>query len=263
MLIDFHTHCFPKKIAPDAIKKLSYCSGGLIPNHDGTSQGLKKVMQECDVDISVVLHIATNEKQQTSVNDFAKQIDGDKLISFGSVCPTADNALFELERIKSMGLKGVKLHPEYQNFFVDDEFMKPIYKKISELSLTVLFHAGRDLGYKEPFHGMPEAFSRAIKWLDTDVILAHWGGAFAGVEVIKHLCGLPVIFDTSYGYGAMPKDIAERIIEKHGVDKIVFGSDMPWHLPSWEKRMLETLSLSSDDLDKIYYKNAKRILKLK
>ena len=133
MIIDFHTHCFPEKIAQRAIMGLSYNSGAIAPNTNGQLDGLVEVMDKDGVDISVVLHIATNERQQHSVNDFAASIQNERIISFGSVYPDAPDVLEELERIKELGLLGVKLHPEFQNFYVDDEKMKPIYKKISEL----------------------------------------------------------------------------------------------------------------------------------
>ena len=72
MIIDFHTHAFPEKIAKMAMEKLSFASGGLIPQTDGTVEGLKNIMKRDNIDKSVALAIATNEKQQRAVNDFIK-----------------------------------------------------------------------------------------------------------------------------------------------------------------------------------------------
>ena len=260
MIIDFHTHAFPERIAERAIEKLSYTSGGLIPQTDGTVESLKYLMKKDGIDKSVVLAIATNEKQQTAVNDFIKAQETDDIIPFGSVYPHAENALEELERIHSMGLKGIKLHPEYQQFFVDDEKMKSIYKKISELGLIVLFHAGEDFGYPAPYHATPERLRKAAKWIDTPMICAHWGGAGMGEDVLKYLCDIPVYFDTAFCYGSMPKDRAQRILDKKGADYIIFGSDCPLHAPSWDIKMIETLELTEGEKEKIYYKNAVKLL---
>jgi predicted TIM-barrel fold metal-dependent hydrolase len=261
MLIDIHTHAFPEKIAERAIETLSHTSGGLIPQHNGTLASLKDEMAKDGVDISVVLGIATNPKQQNNVNNFAAEINKDeKIIAFGSVHPDAPDALYELERIKALGLKGVKLHPEYQNFFVDDERMKPIYRKISQLGLITLFHAGHDYGYGEPFHCMPQNLERALSWFSSPVIAAHWGGAGCKDLVIKHLAGKDVWFDLSFGYGIMPKAFAQEIVDKHTPDRLLFGSDMPWHRPSWEVRLIETLDIAPQDKEKIYYKNAIKLL---
>ena len=165
-----------------------------------------------------------------------------------------------LERIKELGLLGVKLLPEYQGFFVDDVAMKPIYKKISELGLITVFHAGYDFAYKPPFKCMPSALKTALSWFDSPVIAAHWGGVGCSYEVIEKLCGLDVYFDTSFGYGHMTKDAAKTIIEKHGTDKILFGTDSPWHTARMEMRLLDSLELSDSDREKILYKNAQKLL---
>ena len=263
MIIDFHTHAFPEKIAGRAIEKLAFASGGLMPQTDGSAASLKEEMDKDNIDISVVLGIATNPSQQKNVNDFAAELNcNDRFIGFGSVHPESEDVLEELQRIKSLSLKGVKFHPEYQNFFVDDEKMKPIYKEIGKLDLITVFHAGHDYGFGEPFHCMPENLANALRWFDSPVIAAHWGGSGCATEVLKHLVGKDVWFDTSFGYGTMPKAFAQNLIEKHTPDRFLFASDMPWHRPAWEMRLIETLDLSLDEKEKIYSKNAKSLLKL-
>ena len=261
MLIDFHTHAFPDKIASSAIPKLSFVSGGLEPHTDGTVSGLKESMQRNGVKASVVLNIATNAHQQRSVNDFAASINHKKdIFSFGSVFPFSEDAFKELERIKELGLLGVKLHPDYQGFNVDDIRLKPLYKKISELGLITVFHAGLDYGFAPPYGATPEKMARAIEWFSSPVIAAHWGGVNCGDDVIKYLCGKNIYFDVSMGYGMMPKYYAQKIIELHTADKMLFGTDTPWHNANMEMRLLDTLELSREDMDKITYKNAKKLL---
>lgn len=261
MIIDFHTHAFPEKIARRAIGKLCFDCGGVQPQTDGTVQSLKAEMAKDGVDISVVQSIATNPGQQKKVNDFALEMDRDPaFVAFGSVHPDAPDALEELERIRAAGLKGVKLHPEYQGFYVDDEKMKPIYRKISQLGLVTLFHAGEDYGFQPPFRCMPDSMRAALKWFDSPVVAAHWGGLGAGAKVLDKLCGENIWFDLSFGYSHMPKYLAQAIIDKHTPDKLLFGSDMPWHRPSMELRLLDTLDLSDTDREKILSGNARRLL---
>ncbi|MBQ6847687.1 MAG: amidohydrolase family protein [Clostridia bacterium] len=262
MLIDFHTHCFPEKIAQKAIEKLSFASGGLTPYTNGTVSGLKQLMNEQGVDKAVVLNIATNARQQTSVNDFAASINGGNIISFGSVFPDSEDCVYELERISSLGLKGVKLHPDYQGFSVDEEKMIPIYKKISSLGLITIFHAGFDYGFPPPYGATPDKMERALKYLDCPVVAAHWGGIDCGEAVIKHLCGKEIYFDTSFGYGNMPKYYAQKILETHSADKILFGTDSPWHTAEMEMRLLKTLDLGSGDFEKITHQNAEKLLRI-
>ncbi len=261
MLIDFHTHAFPERIAARAIGKLSHDAGGLSPQTDGTLASLKAEMAKDGVDISVVHAIATSPRQQKNVNDYAIEMDKDPaIVAFGSVHPDAPDALAELERIAAAGLKGIKLHPEYQGFYADDEKMKPIYKKISSLGLITLFHAGFDFGFPPPYHCMPDHLLGAMKWLDSPVVAAHWGGLDCGLEVLDKLCGENLWMDLSYGYGVMAKPIAQAILDKHGPEKLLFGSDMPWHRPAWELQLLNALDLSEADREKICFRNAQKLL---
>lgn len=263
MLIDFHTHAFPEKIAARAVSKLADDAGGLAPQTDGTVSSLKQQMAMDGVDISVVHSIATNPKQQRKVNDFAVEINADPaIVAFGSVHPDAPDALEELERIAAAGLKGVKLHPEYQGFYADDPRMQPIYRKISQLELITLFHAGQDYGFAPPYHAMPEHLLGALKYFDSPVVAAHWGGYGCCFEVLEKLCGAPLWFDLSFGYCSMPKPTAQAILDKHGADRLLFASDMPWHRPAWEKRLLDSLDLSQEDREKIDFRNAMGLLKL-
>lgn len=261
MLIDFHTHCFPDKIAEKAISKLSFASGGLNPYTDGTVSGLEKTMGENGVDTAVVLNIATNADQQKNVNTFAASINNEKnIFSFGSVFPKSENAIEELENIKASGLKGVKLHPDYQGFSVDDPELKPIYKKISQLGLITVFHAGFDYGFPPPYGGTPEKMLKALSWFDSPVVAAHWGGINCNQEVLDKLCGTDIYFDTSFGYSMLPKYYVEKIIEKHGTDKILFGTDTPWHTASMEMRLFNSLNLAQSEMDKITHQNALKLL---
>ena len=261
MLIDFHTHCFPEKIAVRAMEKLSFASGGAIPYHNGSFLDLKNLMDKSGVDKFAVMNIATNVHQQKAVNDFAANLKSDNVYPFGSVHPDAPDALQELERIKELGLKGVKFHPEYQEFYVDDPKMEKIYKKISELGLITVFHAGYDPGFGPESKCLPHNFVNALKHFSSPVILAHWGGVSCWTEVLKELCGLDVYFDTSFGYLTLPRPVAIKMIEKHGVNKFIFASDAPWHTPELEKRYLSTLGLTDSELQKIYSENALKLLK--
>ena len=260
MRIDFHTHCFPDKIAARAMENLSR-TAAIHPVTDGTAAGLVSMLDADGVDKAGVLSIATNAHQQKAVNDFAAMIQSDRLYAFGSVFPDAPDALDELERIKALGLRGVKLHPEYQQFYADDEKMKPIYKKISQLGLVTVFHAGVDNGYLPPYHCMPDHLLRALSWFDSPVVAAHWGGQGCNAEVLDKLCGIEQLyFDTAYGYGTVVPILAKKIIEKHGADKILFASDAPWNSSAQDMYVLECLGLTEAEKEMIYWKNALKLL---
>ena len=261
MIIDFHTHCFPEKIAKNTIEKLSYVSGGLIPQTNGTREGLVSLMQKDCVDKSVVLSIATNGAQQANVNDFAISLKSESLIPFGSVFPFSETWEAELEKLKENGIKGIKLHPDYQQFFVDDERVFPLYKKIEKLGFILVFHAGEDYGFPPPYKATPERLRKVLKLIETPVVCAHWGSLLMCDDVVKYLCDVEnCYFDTAFGYGTMPKARALEILEKKDINKILFGSDSPWNAPSWDVNMIKTMGLSEDEEQKILYKNAEKLL---
>lgn len=263
MLIDFHTHAFPDAIAPKAMAKLSFASGGMVPDTDGTVSGLRASMKRGGVDLSVMLSIATNAHQMRSVNDFAASVNGKEgIVAFGSVFPFAPDALDELERIKALGMKGVKLHPDYQGFSADDERLFPLYKKISALGLVTVFHAGQDYGFPPPYGATPEKMLRAYKEFSSPVVAAHFGGVGCAEAVLDTLAGTGIYFDTSFSYAQLPKYFAERIFEKQGAERMLFGTDTPWHTPAQELCLLRSLGLSDGEWEAVTHGNARRLLGL-
>lgn len=262
MLIDFHTHAFPEKLAPKAMAALSHASGGLVPQTDGTLSSLKEQMGLEGVDISVVHSIATNPHQMKKVNDFAISANAEPgIVAFGSVHPDAPEALEELQRLKEAGIQGIKLHPEYQGFYADSEKLIPIYRAISRLGFITLFHAGYDYGFPPPYHGLPEHILGAKQWLDGPVVAAHWGGLGCWEQVQRLMPPVEGLYlDISFGYGTMPREAALAIVEKVGCSRLLFGSDMPWHRPSWELRLLDTLELSDAEREQVLHGNAEKLL---
>jgi len=264
MLIDFHTHAFADSLAPRAIASLRAASGGLTPYTDGTAADLVRCMDENGVSHSVMLNIATKPKQQTRINDWAAEICSDRITAFGSIHPDAPDVFDELERIRAIGLKGVKLHPEYQNFEVDEPRMLPIYKKIASLGLITVFHAGQDIGFMPPAKASPDKLVRALPAFDgAPVVAAHFGGYIMWDDVLDQLCGLPIYFDTSFCFGRIQHPLAQAIVEKHTPERILFGTDLPWSDAGTERRIIDSLDLSDADRDKIFFRNAADLLHLK
>lgn len=264
MIIDFHVHAFPDALAAKALPLLSKCSGGVKPNYDATISGLESYLAKNNVDYAVVLNIATNPHQEKKVNDFAiSLLEKKNIIPFGSVHPDSPNALSELERLAKAGIRGIKLHPDYQHFFVDDEKMFPIYKKIAELGFITVFHAGVDIGYPKPVHCTPERLLRVLDLFDdAPVVAAHFGGWLLWDSVLEDLCGTEVYLDTAFSSGKMPPDYAKELIKAHGADKVLLGSDMPWSDTLDEVRFVQSLDLSAEDEEKILSNNAKRLLNI-
>ncbi len=262
MIVDFHVHCFPDELALKAVPQLAACAG--IPARlDGTIGGIRKSMIKSGVSKSVVLSIATKPSQTENINTWATGIQDDTITAFGSVHPEYREWKRELLRIKDMGLKGVKFHPDYQKFFVDDEENFPIYELAFELGLVVLFHAGIDIGLPMPYHATPKRLLKVVKaFPGAKLVAAHMGSFSYWDDVERFLVGEDIYFDTSYSLGIISDEQAKRIIVNHGYKKILFASDSPWTEQSCEIEKFKALGLDEDVEDAILGINAKTLLGL-
>lgn len=261
MIIDFHTHAFPDKLATRAIETLAKKAS--VPYFaNGTVGDTNEKMKNWNVDSRVMLSIATNPKQQTNVNNFAIETNNNKTIySFGSVHPLSENAEDELLRIKQAGLRGVKFHPEYQQFQINDKKVYPLYDKCIKLGLTVVFHAGKDLGYPETLNASAEMIKDLSHTFGgADFVMAHFGSCMMGEEFLQTAAGCDFYIDTSFSKGYIKKETAEKIIEKHGADKVVFGSDCPWASAKETFDFINSFDITKEEKDKIFYKNALNLL---
>lgn len=264
MIIDFHTHAFNEKIAEKAISKLENIIKYKAFTNGTIEDNLKK-FDEWGVDKAVTLSIATKPSQQKVINDWAYSIKSDRILPFGSVHPDAPDVLLELERIKKLGLYGIKLHPDYQGFFMNDRKLIPVLKKCAELNLPVIFHAGVDVMSPDLVHCTPdmalETFSQVP---EMTMILAHLGGNNMWEEVYEKLAGVKgnLYFDTAIVADRCSDELVTKIIRKHGADRILLASDCPWHKTSKEIAMIMRLDLTENEKELILHKNAERLLKL-
>ena len=264
MLIDFHTHAFPDGLAEKSIPKMAEVSG-LKPFADGTVSDLAHRMDEWGVDHYVVLNIAVKPNQSRKVNDFALSAKSSRVSVFGSVHPDDDDAEAELERIKSLGAAGVKLHPDYQKFFADDSRLFGIYEKCSQLELPICFHAGFDPVSPDVVHCTPQMLRKvADLFPGLTIIGAHLGGMNFFEDSEKYLAGTRNVYlDVSMvGRYLKDRDLYLRIIKKHGADRVLFGSDCPWSSPAVELKALKETGLGREELDRICYMNAAELLRI-
>lgn len=263
MIIDFHTHCYPDKIAEKAVAGLSG-TGGIRSYTNGTLAGLLDLERSQGVSAFIVNNIATDGRRMHNVNDFAISINSANVIAFGSVAPFEESSFEELERLRDNGIIGVKFHPYFQNFYVDDPRVIPLYEKIRELGMITLFHAGSDISFDDVERAEPKRLKEAALALGadkgSDVVFAHWGASMQSQKVLDELCGLPVYFDTAFGLGYITEAEAKAIINAHGADRILFGSDCPWSTPERELGFIRSLGLTDEEFAVITYKNAKALL---
>ena len=262
MVIDFHVHCFPDKLASRAVSQLAECAG--IPARlNGTICGLKDSMRRAGVSKSVVLSIATKPSQTESINNWSAEIQNDEIIAFGSIHPDNENWKSELFRIKDLGLKGIKFHPDYQNFYVDDRKMFPIYEAAFGLGLIVVVHAGVDIGLPAPYHATPERFRRVIEaFPEGKIVAAHMGSFSYWDDVERFLVGTNIYLDTSYSLGIITDEQAKRIVANHDYRRVLFATDSPWMDQGEQIAKLKSLHFSREVEEAILGLNAKDLLSL-
>jgi predicted TIM-barrel fold metal-dependent hydrolase len=263
MVIDFHTHVFPDRIAEKTIEKLEEF-GQVKAFTNGTLEGLKKSMLENNITISVVLPVVTKPSQFDAVNTYAAEITGKEgIISFGGIHPDTEDYREKLMEIKKMGLLGIKLHPDYQETFIDAPKMVRIIQTATELDLIVLIHAGMDIGLPEPVHCSPKRTANMLNQIDrsdTRIVLAHTGGYGMWDEVEEELVGRNVWFDISYSLGIIDDEQFVRIVKNHGADRCLFATDSPWSDQGETQDYLRKLDFTEEELERLFYMNALELL---
>jgi hypothetical protein len=262
---DFHTHAFTDALAERAVSGLSDTSG-ITPATDGTVAGLRRKMAENGIDRALLLPVATKPSQQTTINNWAAEIMGDGLYCCGTVHPDAEDAVQEAERIKSLGLYGVKFHSEYQKFAPDEERMFPVYEKIAELDFIAVFHGGWDPYSDDVIRATPQSFAAlAEAFPHLTIVAAHLGGLGMWDDVERYTAGKyeNLWFDVGVISRYIEDDQLLRIIRKQGADKVLFGSDCPWDDPANEIAMINRLPLTEKEKELIFHENAERLLKLR
>ena len=267
MVIDFHTHIFPDTLAPRARQALMDNTVKFGHNYvaltEMTRDSLIEHMDMWGVDISVIQPVVTKPSQTVTTNTWAAETAGDRIVAFGGVHPDTDDYKRDIDLVASLGLKGIKLHAEYQRFDPDEMRMLRIYEYAFSKGLIVLLHGGFDPGMPEPFHSTPKRFAKMLDEVPDGVfVIAHLGGHAMWDDVERYLVGRDVYLDTSMGFECVPTEQFLRINKNHGADKILFGSDSPWSNASKEIEFLRSLPIEENEKEQILSLNAKRLLGL-
>ena len=254
MIIDFHTHIFPDALAARAMSALK-------PVHDLTLKGLIAAMDRFGVDKSVVMPVSTKPSQSIKNLIWGESIRSDRIIPFAGIFPDAESWRENIDYAAEHGYKGIKLHPEYQNFDVGDEKMFPLYEYALDKGLIILFHAGYDPIGTAPYRSNPAAFRKVVRAMGGGVIVAaHFGGQSQWDDVEKYLVGENIYLDTSMGTEYYSEEQFLRIVRAHGADKVLFASDSPWSDAGKEIANIEAMPLSAEEKEAVFAGNAKKLL---
>lgn len=264
-IIDFHTHTFPDNLAAGAVASLEK-SGGTKASINGTNGALIESMKFSGVSKSILMPIAVKPKNARAVNICA--IENNKIpefVSFGSVHPLDENYITELERIKSAGLKGIKLHPDFQGVFIDDPKTVAVMRAAADMGLLITIHGGMDVSYPSLHRSTPKRLAGVMSELKgAKIICAHSGGYRYSDEFMECLLGFDEIYiDTSYSVGQPGMDTQKliKIYKEINPEHILFGTDSPWEDQKTAAENIMSLPLDDGLKEKIMHENAEKLLK--
>ena len=258
-VIDAHCHVYPEAIA----QKAAMATGkfyGEQPFGKGTIADLTENGKKAGIDKFIVQSVATTKAQVRKINEFiAGEVaqHKDTLIGLGTMHPESDDIEADFEHLKSLGLKGVKLHPDIQGFKIDDFRCLKIYEQCEKYHLPILMHTG-DSRYD---NSNPNRLLPILEiYTDLTVIGAHFGGWSMWEEASKRLQGVPNLYvDCSSSFYAMTNDKVKEIIERYGTERVLFGSDYPMWSPQAELDRFFTLGYGEEDCRRMLSENAKSV----
>ena len=259
-MIDFHTHVFPDGIVAGAISALEEKSG-VKAALDGTIADLRRSMHKNGISHSVVCSIATSPKQFAPILEWSKGLMADDITPLPSVHPASPTALNEIQTIHDEGFKGVKLHPYYQDFFLDEKRLLPLFNHIATLGLFVVIHAGYDIGFKEEERANPSQIKNLLQAVPTlKLVAAHLGAWKQWDEVARELIGQDVYLDLAFVLDFLDHGQAITMLKKHPQDRILWGSDSPWEDQATALATLRSLRLGDALEEQILETNGRKLL---
>lgn len=256
-IIDSHAHIFPQKIALKATESIGRFYG-LAMARLGTTEELLKSGSKIGAARYVVSSTATKREQVRAINSFIAEAAAKYPQFIGLMTLHQDMPLGEIEdeigfAIQN-GLKGIKLHPDFQEIAIEDKRLYDIYGAAQE-RLPILIHTGdKRYSYSNPFR-----LAKVLREFPRlKVIAAHFGG-YSEWDNLDCYEGLDnVYFDTCSSLTFLPREKARDIISRFGAERFLFGTDFPMWSHEEELKLLFGLGLSQKELERILYKNAQK-----
>lgn len=259
-IIDFHTHAFPDELAARAIPFLEE-EGNIKAWLDGTTSDLLRSMDRAGIEQSVICSIATRPQQFRSILDWSRSIRSERLLPLPSVHPESEQLADEIRQVAEAGFPGIKLHPYYQNFALDEERLTPLYEALLRHDLLVVMHTGFDIAYPRNPICDPARIRKVVeRFPELKLITTHLGAWDHWKESRRLLIGRPIYMEISFALDFLDRKTARQMITSHPADYLLFGSDSPWADQHAALELLRSLDLEAELFAKITRDNALRLL---
>lgn len=261
-IIDAHAHIYPEKIAKKATETIGVFYDIPMEMPAGTPERLLEDGGRAGITKYIVHSCATKPEQVKSINDFIKkEIDlHPEFVGFMTLHQdlTFEEMKMEVERCKKAGFKGVKLHPDFQKFYIDEEKAENIYKAVGS-DFPILFHTGDD---RYEFSKPHRLVNMAKKYPEVTFIGAHFGGYRCWDDVYLYKGLNNVYFDTCSSLTFIDEKKAKEIIDMLGVERFFFGTDFPMWDAKGELERFMKIDLTDLEREMILSKNIKKLLKI-
>ena len=249
-IIDAHTHVFPDKVVDAAMATLleAYQAEPVVRP---TVDNLLAHMDRSGVDYSVICPVATRPQQVDSINQWILSLPRERLIPFGALHPHHPDSESQIQTLLDAGIRGIKLQPFFQGFTLLEEATQRLMEQIGD-RLFIIMHGGDEIVPQECVEPSPQ---RMAAFVDRHpylrMCIAHLGGYMLWDEVERHLVGKPVYLDLSYTLHHAPQNQVRRIIARHGISRVLWGSDFPWQSQTEALEAIRHLGLPCGELDEV------------
>jgi len=262
-VIDFHAHAFPDALAPRALKVLLDEAPGVKAYLNGTVGDLLRSMDATGIERSVICCIATKPEQFEPILRWCAEVRSERLIPFPSVHPADPACLEKIRKIRAEGFQGIKLHPFYQDFFVDEDRMLHFYEEVVHQNLLLVLHTGYDIAFPRIRRADPrKLLGIAETFPDLRLVTTHLGAWQQWDEVCRHLLGRKIYMEISFAMQDLGPKQARKMIMGHPDGYVLFGTDSPWTDQNETLALLEKLRLPQKKLGQILADNALGLLGL-
>ena len=262
LIIDSHCHVYPQAIAAKAVKGVSDFYDGVDSYGDGLASTVKSKWKEYGVGHAVIFSVATKLEQVDRINSFIAQTvsEGDGFFTgLGTVHQDVPDMGAVVDRVISLGLKGIKLHSDTQGCAIDDKRLFPLYEACAG-RIPVMLHTG-DKRYD---FSNPNRMEPVLKLFPkTTFVGAHFGGWSVWETSTRLLHGYDNFFvDSSSTFHWVEPEHVKRFIRTYGSEKVMFGSDFPmWNVKPELDSML-SLNLTDAEYENIFHLTAQRVFSI-
>ena len=255
-IVNAHCHIYPEKIADKAVIGIRDFYD-LDMSLNGKVDGLLKDGEKVGVTHYLVHSVATTPKQVKSINEFIAQSVNqhpDKFIGFGTLHPDSDDIQGDFDHLIDLGLKGVKLHPDFQLFAMNEERAFRIGEVVRDGKVPMQVHCG-DFRYN---YSNPEQIKPFLdEFPEIPFIGAHFAGWSVWEEATENL-----YVDLSSSLYDLSPETAVELIHAYGSDKVLWGTDYPMWESTSEMEYFNRLDLTDKERSQILYENAAKLLNI-